>query len=73
MGWFRRHGLSLVLGSIWLGLLAASGLPEENSWLAAVLENHAGDAFGALLIVLATKRLIEVGSAESKNHPDDEG
>lgn len=63
---WRRHSLSIVLVGIWLALTAASAIPEPDSWVAVTLANLAGDAFGALLVVVATKYFIERGSAASK-------
>jgi hypothetical protein len=56
---------------LWLALILAPYLTREDEWLTQLLQNHAGDAFGALIIVWATKYLFEKGSKESKD-PDAE-
>ena len=67
----RNHSLTIFLAVLWLALILASYLTREDEWLTQLLQNHAGDAFGALIIVWATKYLFEKGSKESKD-PDAE-
>lgn len=62
----RQHSLSLVLAAIWFVLSGASAVPDQGTWFAQILANMAGDAFGALLVVIATKYFIERGSPQSK-------
>jgi hypothetical protein len=67
--WLSEHGLSLFLCAIWFSLSTAAFVLTDKEWQEAVqeyLHNLAGDAFGATLIVMATKYLRERGSAESK-------
>lgn len=66
-----KHGLSIILFCLWKLLTWLSYFTKPSSeplsdWLSAIFANMAGDAFGALLIVLATKYFYEIGSAESK-------
>lgn len=68
---FAKHGLSLALAALWVALLVVSWATKDDEWVTQLVANHAGDAFGALLIVVATKFLVERGSAESKRRPDD--
>ena len=63
--WLKDHSLSLVLASLWLTLTALAFVLPDGS-VQDYLHNLAGDAFGAVLIVVATKYFIERGSAESK-------
>jgi bifunctional non-homologous end joining protein LigD len=58
------HSLSIALG-LWVGLSILSFLLPEGS-LQGYVQNLAGDAFGAAVIVVATKFFIERGSPESK-------
>ena len=63
--WLKDHSLSLVLTAIWAALTVAAFVLPDGA-LQDYLHNLAGDAFGAVLIVVATKYFIERGSAESK-------
>jgi hypothetical protein len=67
MGFLRDHSLSIILAVLWVALSLASYWTRDDEWLTQFLANHAGDSFGALLIVIATKYFIERGSAESKD------
>jgi hypothetical protein len=63
------HALSLVVGTLWIALLAWSygsfdGTTTE--WLSERAGGHSDDTFGALLIIIATKWLRERGSPQSK-------
>ena len=70
----RRHGLSLTVGLIvltWLGLYLRSD-PETH--LGAFFGNATADWLGTFVIVVATKYLHEIGSAESRPpHPSSRG
>ena len=69
-GFFRTHGLSLVVGGIlllWLGLYRQS---DPATHIGAFYGNATADWLGTLVIVVATKYLYEIGSAESRPpHP----
>jgi len=73
-GFLRRHGLSLAVGLIvlaWLGLYLRSD-PETH--LGAFFGNATADWLGTFVIVVATKYLHEIGSAESRPpHPSSRG
>lgn len=64
----RRHGLGITLAALWLASLIAAVL--AGATLADLLANYSGDAFGALLIVMLTKWLIERGSSQSKDNTE---
>ena len=66
MNWCREHGLSLFLGGLWMALTVLAFALREGP-LQQYLQNLAGDSFGAFIIVVATKWLIEKGSAESND------
>ena len=64
--WWQRHSLSLVAGGIlllWIVLYARSS-PETHA--GSFFGNAIADWTGLVVMVLATKRLYEKGSAESK-------
>lgn len=67
---FRDHSLTLTLVAIYFACQGIAALVASNpfsaDWLEAMFQNHAGDAFGALLLVIFTKFFRERGSAESK-------
>jgi hypothetical protein len=63
---FHDHSLSIFLGSLWIVLTVLAFTLTEGP-VQSYLHNLAGDAFGAFIIVLSTKWLIERGSAESKD------
>jgi hypothetical protein len=67
MAFLREHSLSIALALLWGALTVASYFPENGSWLSQTLIGYAGDVFGAFLIVMATKWLIERGSPQSKD------
>jgi hypothetical protein len=65
-GFIRRHGLSLAVGFVlllWLGLYMRS---DPSTHLGAFFGNATADWLGVLVIVVATKYLHEIGSAESR-------
>jgi hypothetical protein len=63
----HNHGLTVVLVVIYLcfKIPAIGTTPDQEFWY-ATLHGHSDDAFGAILLVLATKWWREKGSAESK-------
>jgi hypothetical protein len=63
--WLHNHGLSIGLCALWLALTAVSFVIDKSS-VQNYIQNLTGDAFGAFIIVVATKYLVEKGSAESK-------
>lgn len=63
----KEHSLSLFLLSLFITTsLISFSISESDTWLSDYIQNLSGDTFGGLLIVVATKYLIERGSAESK-------
>ena len=62
--WLHEHGLSLVIGALWIGLTVVGLLLPEK--VMEYAHGLAHDTFGALVIVIATKYFIERGSAESR-------
>lgn len=72
--WIKEHSLSLVVGSIFLGLMLGAYLTQSWAdssndrlvWWNSTLHGLRDDAFGALLIILGSKWFYERGSAESK-------
>ena len=69
-GFIQKHGLSLAVGGIllvWLGLYRQS---DPSTHIGAFYGNATADWLGTLVIVVATKYLHEIGSAESRPpHP----
>jgi len=69
-GLLRRHSLSLTVGGIlamWL-VLYVRGDPSTH--LGALYGNAIADWLGMFVLVIATKYLYEIGSAESRQpHP----
>ena len=64
--WWHKHSLTLVAGSIlmlWIVLYARSS-PKTHA--GSFFGNAIADWTGLVVMVLATKRLYEKGSAESK-------
>lgn len=66
MKWVRDHSLSLVIAGVWAVLHGLRFLVEKDGYWYDTFTGHADDAFGAFVIVVATKWFIERGSAESK-------
>jgi hypothetical protein len=66
MRWLHNHSLSIALCSLWIVLTIIS-FSIKNSEVQNYVHNLSGDAFGAFVIVMATKYFIEKGSAESKD------
>jgi hypothetical protein len=73
-GFMQQHGLSLTVGFIlllWLSLYLRS---DPSTHLGAFFGNATADWLGMLVIVVATKYLHEIGSAESRPpHPSSRG
>jgi hypothetical protein len=73
-GFIQQHGLSFAVAGIlllWLGLYRQSD-PETH--IGAFYGNATADWLGTLVIVIATKYLYEIGSAESRPpHPSSRG
>jgi hypothetical protein len=73
-GFLQQHGLSLTVGLIlvlWLSLYLRS---DPSTHLGAFFGNATADWLGMLVIVVATKYLHEIGSAESRPpHPSSRG
>jgi hypothetical protein len=64
--WFRQHSLSIVavlLLGIWI---IAYRLSDPTTHLGAFFGNAIADWSGSVVIILGTKFLYEVGSAESR-------
>lgn len=63
---FHEHSLSLTAGGmllIWIGLYCSS---DPSTHLGSFYGNAIADWSGSVVIILGTKFLIEVGSAESR-------
>jgi hypothetical protein len=73
--WFARHSLSLVAGVLLLLWIAGYLYLKPGTHLHAFCGNAIADWSGSLVIILGTKFLYEIGSAESrqprirKRHP----
>jgi hypothetical protein len=65
----KRHGLSLFVASIVTGLVLLYYFSDEQKHWGSFFGNAIADWSGVLLTVLATKRLYEKNSAESKKDP----
>lgn len=63
--WVKEHSLGIVLTGLWFGLTGAAFLMPEGP-VQQYVQNIAGDSYGAWVIVILSKWLIEKGSAESK-------
>lgn len=68
----KRHGLSLLTAAILLAWTLLYSRSDEKTHLGSFFGNAIADWTGVLVTVLATKRLYERGSKESKQ-PRDEG
>lgn len=67
-----RHGLSLLTAAILLTWILLYSRSDEKTHLGSFFGNAIADWTGVLVTVLATKRLYERGSEESKQ-PRDQG
>jgi hypothetical protein len=65
----KRHGLSLFVAGIVASLILLYHFSDEQSHWGSFFGNAIADWSGVLLTVLATKRLYEKNSAESKKDP----
>jgi hypothetical protein len=79
--WLQKHGLSLVLIAVLLVMMAVTAIMAPSMfaaegvqgvsvwkwWVFITVLSLEADAFGAILLVILTKRLRESGSAESSN------
>jgi hypothetical protein len=69
-GFGRRHGLSLTVGGVIVVLILLYRGADPGTHLGGFYGNAIADWLGTLIIVIATKYLYEIGSAESrKPHP----
>ncbi len=69
MKWLREHSLSIVLAGMWLGISVFAWLIASEWKWEDYFQGLAHDAYGAFVIVVATKYFVERGkrpSAESK-------
>ena len=65
-GFIRQHGLSLTVAGILLMWLALFRQSDPATHLGGFFGNAIADWLGTLVIVIATKYLLEIGSAESR-------
>ncbi len=66
----RRHGLSIAVGGVIAILLLLYRRADPATHLGGFYGNAIADWLGTLIIVIATKYLYEIGSAESRTpHP----
>lgn len=74
---WRQHSLTIVLCAVFAVMIIASWplgratwSPSDGpywiTWLSETVYSLEADVFGAVLLVVFTKRLREIGSAESK-------
>jgi hypothetical protein len=69
-GFVQQHGLSIGVAAIVLAWLTLYLRWDEHTHLGAFFGNATADWLGTLIIVIATKHLYEIGSAESRRpHP----
>jgi hypothetical protein len=64
--WLARHSLTIVAVLLLLVWIAGYVLLDPESHLAAFCGNAIADWSGSLVIIVGTKFLYEIGSAESK-------
>jgi len=73
-GFIANHGLSLAVAGILLLWLALYRQSDPQTHIGAFYGNATADWLGTLVIVVATKYLYEIGSAESRSpHPRSRG
>jgi len=73
-GFIRQHGLSIAVIGILLTWLALYRQSDPDTHLGGFFGNAIADWLGTLVIVIATKYLHEIGSAESRPpHPSSRG
>lgn len=73
-GFIQQHGLSIAVASILLLWLELYRQSDPETHIGAFYGNATADWLGTLMIVVATKYLFEIGSAESRPpHPSSRG
>jgi hypothetical protein len=73
-GFLDQHGLSIAAAGILLMWLALYARSDPETHLGGFFGNAVADWLGMLVIVIATKYLYEIGSAESRPpHPRSRG
>ena len=65
-GWLHQHSLSIVSVLLLVGWIIAYRLSDPATHLGAFFGNAIADWSGSVVIILGTKFLYEVGSAESR-------
>lgn len=65
-GWLHQHSLSMVSVLLLLVWIIAYRLSDPETHLGAFFGNAIADWSGSVVIILGTKFLYEVGSAESR-------
>ncbi len=64
--WFREHSLSIVAVSLLVVWIVAYRASDPKKHLGAFFGNAIADWSGSVVIILGTKFLYEIGSAESR-------
>jgi hypothetical protein len=64
--WFRQHSLSIVSVLLLAGWIIAYRFSDPATHLGAFFGNAIADWSGSVVIILGTKFLYEIGSAESR-------
>jgi hypothetical protein len=64
--WLHEHSLSIVSVSLLLAWIVGYSCSSPESRLGAFLGNSIADWSGSVVIILGTKFLYEIGSAESR-------
>ena len=65
----RRHSLSLVAAAVLVIWMISYRLADPKTHVGSFFGNAIADWLGLLVMVLATKHMYEVGSAESRKPP----
>jgi hypothetical protein len=69
-GFVREHSLSLTVVGILIAWFVLYARADPNTHLGAFYGNALADWLGTLILVMATKHLYEIGSAQSRTpHP----
>jgi hypothetical protein len=68
-GFFHRHSLSIVSSAILLCWIVLYSYSDPSTHWGAFFGNAIADWTGLVFMVLATKHMYEVGSAESREPP----
>jgi membrane protease YdiL (CAAX protease family) len=66
---FRRHSLSIVSSLALIGWIVLYSHSDQNTHWGAFFGNAIADWTGLVVMVLATKFMYEIGSAESRKPP----